>query len=164
MAIQHIGRRLPMRGLKRVSSQTQPARWKFAYHCGARPWIAARPIRSRERRIVVGREPGLRSHTRPDYVDSPLVALGPSPEAEVEAQQSLSAVMRLLEGVSPRTCEIYLAHRAGYTYDEISSRLNVSHITIRRHIARALAAIMGYRAIQGQMAAERRCDLYRRRR
>jgi RNA polymerase sigma factor (sigma-70 family) len=80
-------------------------------------------------------------------VHSPLVALGPSPEAELEAQQSLSAVIRLLEGVSPRTCEIYLAHRAGYTYDEISSRLNVSHITIRRHIARALEAISGYRAI-----------------
>ena len=81
-------------------------------------------------------------------VHRPRVALEPSPEAELEAQQLLSAIIRLLEGVSPRTCEIYLAHRAGYTYDEISSRLSVSHITIRRHIARALLAIMEYRAVQ----------------
>ena len=74
-------------------------------------------------------------------------ALGPSPEAEVEAQQSLSAIILVLEAVSPRTCEIYLAHRAGYTYDEISAQLKVSHITIKRHIARGLLAIMEYRAL-----------------
>lgn len=82
-------------------------------------------------------------------VQSPLAALSPSPEDEVEVQQSLSAIIRVLEGVSPRTCEIYLAHRAGYTYDDICGLLNVSHITIRRHIARALMAITGYRATQG---------------
>ena len=80
-------------------------------------------------------------------VQSAPAALGPSPEAEVEAQQLLSAIIRVLEAVSPRTCEIYLAHRAGYTYDEISAQLNVSHITIKRHIARGLLAIMEYRAL-----------------
>lgn len=95
-------------------------------------------------------------HVRPDIrtevpldrldIQSPLAALSPLPETYVEAQQSLSAIIRLLEEVSPRTCEIYLAHRAGYTYDEISGLLKVSHITIKRHIARGLMAIMEYLA------------------
>ena len=93
--------------------------------------------------------PDKRTHVSLDQWDvrSVPAALGPSPEAEVEAQQSLSAIIRVLEAVSPRTCEIYLAHRAGYTYDEISAHLNVSHITIKRHIARGLLAIMEYRAL-----------------
>ena len=36
-------------------------------------------------------------------VQSAPAALGSSPEAEVEAQQSLSAIIRVLEAVSPRT-------------------------------------------------------------
>ena len=36
------------------------------------------------------------------------------------------------------------AHRAGYSYAEISEQMGVSHITIKRHIARALLAIMEY--------------------
>jgi DNA-directed RNA polymerase specialized sigma24 family protein len=41
-----------------------------------------------------------------------------------------------------RTCEIYLAHRAGYTYQEIAALTGLSHGRIRRHIARGLLAIM----------------------
>lgn len=81
-------------------------------------------------------------------VQSSPAALSPSPEAEVEAQQSLSEIIRVLEAISTRTREIYLAHRAGYTYEEISAQLNVSYITIKRHVARGLMAIMEYRALQ----------------
>jgi DNA-directed RNA polymerase specialized sigma24 family protein len=48
----------------------------------------------------------------------------------------------LLDAVSRRTREIYFAHRAGYSYAEIAAHMGISHITIKRHIARALLAIM----------------------
>ncbi len=48
----------------------------------------------------------------------------------------------MLEAVSLRTREIYFAHRAGYSYAEIAEQMDISNITIKRHIARALLAIM----------------------
>ncbi len=99
-----------------------------------------------------------RRRTRPDIwqevpmdqldVSSPLIASGPSPEAALQADQFLSEITQLLEAVSPRTREIYLAHRAGYSYDEISGDIGLSHITIKRHVARGLLAIMEYRKTQ----------------
>jgi DNA-directed RNA polymerase specialized sigma24 family protein len=60
----------------------------------------------------------------------------------VEAQQRLSSIRAVLDAVSLRTREIYFAHRAGYSYAEIAEHMNISRITIKRHIARALLAIM----------------------
>jgi RNA polymerase sigma factor (sigma-70 family) len=73
---------------------------------------------------------------------SPLVAQQSTPEDTVEAQQRLSSIRAVLDAVSVRTREIYFAHRAGYSYAEIADHMNISHITIKRHIARALLAIM----------------------
>jgi hypothetical protein len=84
-------------------------------------------LRHTDRAVAYGRRPPKLVHNL--IFSTPLAALSPSPEDEVEAQQSLSAIIRVLEGVSPRTCEIYLAHRAGYTYDDISGLLSISHIT-----------------------------------
>ena len=47
--------------------------------------------------------------------------------------------------LSPRlkpSSQTYFAHRAGYSYAEIAEHMNVSQRTIRRHVARALLAIM----------------------
>lgn len=73
---------------------------------------------------------------------SPLVAPQSTPEDTIEAQQRLNQIRALLDAVSLRTREIYFAHRAGYSYAEIADQMNISHITIKRHIARALLAIM----------------------
>jgi RNA polymerase sigma factor (sigma-70 family) len=73
---------------------------------------------------------------------SPLIAPESTPEDTVEAQQRLSHIKALLDAVSQRTREIYFAHRAGYSYAEIAAHMDISHITIKRHIARALLAIM----------------------
>ena len=73
---------------------------------------------------------------------SPLIAPESTPEDTLEAQQRLGCIRAVLDAVSPRTREIYFAHRAGYSYAEIADSLNISHITIKRHIARALLAIM----------------------
>jgi RNA polymerase sigma factor (sigma-70 family) len=65
-----------------------------------------------------------------------------TPEQVLETQQRLTRVRKLLDASSIRTREVYFAHRAGYSYDEIAAHFGLAHITIRRHIARALHLIM----------------------
>jgi RNA polymerase sigma factor (sigma-70 family) len=64
-----------------------------------------------------------------------------TPENTLDAQQRLNSIQRILDAANVRS-DIYFAQRAGYSYDEIAAHFNVSHITIRRHIARALLIIM----------------------
>jgi RNA polymerase sigma factor (sigma-70 family) len=73
---------------------------------------------------------------------SPLIDPKSTPERTVDAQQRLGHIRTLLDAVSRRTRDIYFAHRAGYSYAEIAEHLDISQITIKRHIARALLAIM----------------------
>jgi RNA polymerase sigma-70 factor (ECF subfamily) len=91
-------------------------------------------------------------HNRPDLrkqvsiedieEQHPLVAPESTPEDTIEAQQRLNHIKAVLDAVSPRTREIYFAHRAGYSYAEIAAHMDISNITISRHIARALLTIV----------------------
>jgi len=72
---------------------------------------------------------------------SPLMAPGPTPDQILESQQRLDCLTALLDSLNPRTREIYFAHRSGYTYAEIADDMGLAEITIRRHIARAQAAL-----------------------
>jgi RNA polymerase sigma factor (sigma-70 family) len=71
----------------------------------------------------------------------PLMAPGPTPDQILESQQRLDCLIALLDAVNPRTRKIYFAHRSGYTYAEIADDMDIAEITIRRHIARAQAAL-----------------------
>jgi RNA polymerase sigma factor (sigma-70 family) len=71
-----------------------------------------------------------------------------TPEKTIDAEQRLRRIGALLEAASLRTREIYFAHRAGYSYEEIAAHFNISHITIRRHIARALLVVMEHAALE----------------
>jgi RNA polymerase sigma factor (sigma-70 family) len=73
---------------------------------------------------------------------SPLIAPDPTPEQIVEYQQRLKYLTSLLEAASPRTREIYIAHRSGYSYAEIAVQMGIAQVTVKRHIARALLVIM----------------------
>jgi RNA polymerase sigma factor (sigma-70 family) len=90
--------------------------------------------------------PDLRRQVPLDAVDtvipSPLITEQPSPEDTLAAHQRLHSIKALLDAQGQRTREIYFAHRAGYSYGEIADSLGISHITIKRHIARALLIIM----------------------
>lgn len=88
--------------------------------------------------------PDLRREVPIEDVDaqSLLVAPQSTPEDAIEAQQRLNRIRAVLDAVSLRTREIYFAHRAGYSYAEIAEQMDISNITIKRHIARALLAIM----------------------
>jgi RNA polymerase sigma factor (sigma-70 family) len=88
--------------------------------------------------------PDLQREVSFEEVDTltPLIASEPTPENRLEAQQRLSYIQSVLDAASSRTREIYFAHRAGYSYAEIAAAFSISHITIKRHIARALLLIM----------------------
>jgi RNA polymerase sigma factor (sigma-70 family) len=65
-----------------------------------------------------------------------------TPEQVLDIQQRLGRVQQLLDASNIRTREVYFAHRAGYSYDEIAAHFKLTHITIKRHIASALLIIM----------------------
>jgi RNA polymerase sigma factor (sigma-70 family) len=97
--------------------------------------------------------PDLRKEVPIEDIDEqdPLVAPEATPEDTIEAQQRLDRIKAVLDAVSLRTREIYFAHRAGYSYAEIAAQMDISNITINRHIARALLAIMEHsRTEQGK--------------
>jgi len=80
----------------------------------------------------------------------------PDPEQIVEARQRLDKIGALLQAASTRTRDIYMAQRAGYTYAEIVDHMNVSGITVQRHMARALRIATEHHAKE---KAEGRGDL-----
>lgn len=53
------------------------------------------------------------------------------------AQERLREVEKTLTKVSERTCRIFLAHRAGFSYDEIGYEFGISRRTVQKHIVRA---------------------------
>jgi RNA polymerase sigma factor (sigma-70 family) len=93
------------------------------------------------RRCVVRRELSF-ERVKPKLIE-PL-----TPERSLDSEQRLHRIGALLEAASVRTREIYFAHRAGYSYEEIAAHFNISHITIRRHIARALLVVMEHSALE----------------
>lgn len=75
-----------------------------------------------------------------------LADASPGPDRILAAQQRLDQITSVLSAVSERTCEIFLAHRAGYTYDEIAADLNITQRTVQKHIARATFLLIRMKA------------------
>lgn len=72
----------------------------------------------------------------------PLIDSAPAPDEVLAAQQRLNEVRSVLGALSPRTRDIYLACRAGYSYEELAAGFGVSVSTIEKSIARAVVALM----------------------
>jgi RNA polymerase sigma factor (sigma-70 family) len=66
-----------------------------------------------------------------------LVDAGPAIERILDARQQLEQIEAMLAAVSRRTAEIFLAHRAGFSYEEVASELGISTRTVKKHIVRA---------------------------
>jgi RNA polymerase sigma factor (sigma-70 family) len=73
--------------------------------------------------------------------EGPLIASGPTPDQILDSQQRLEELTVLLEAVSPRTREIYIANQYGYSRAEIADEMGIAEITVHRHMRRALATI-----------------------
>jgi RNA polymerase sigma factor (sigma-70 family) len=76
---------------------------------------------------------------------APLMSMQATPEGVLRNEQRLKTVRVALDTVNPLTREIFLAHRAGHSYPELAHHFNISHSEIKRHVARALLALMEYR-------------------
>lgn len=92
-----------------------------------------------------------RRHARRPFVEAPLEELAetlplldpqPRPDEVFAARERLNTVRRVLGAVGIRTREVYLAHRAGYSHQELADEFGVSISTIEKDIARAVVALM----------------------
>jgi RNA polymerase sigma factor (sigma-70 family) len=72
---------------------------------------------------------------------SPLIDPRSTPDQVLDSQQRLEELTALLEAVSPRTRDIYMANRYGYTRAEIANGMGIAEITVHRHMTLALAAL-----------------------
>jgi RNA polymerase sigma factor (sigma-70 family) len=74
-----------------------------------------------------------------DDLDRQALLVDASPEIEriLDARQQLEQIEAMLAAVSRRTAEVFLAHRAGFSYEEVASELGISTRTVKKHIARA---------------------------
>lgn len=79
--------------------------------------------------------------------DSPedlmLADLRPTPDEDLLLQQRLARVSLVLDGLPPRTREIFIMHRIeGYGCAQIATTFGISLSAIEKHIARAVLALM----------------------
>ncbi len=79
------------------------------------------------------------------HLDIEWMSVNPNLAQLVETCQHLDKIAALLEAASKRTRDVFIAHRAGYSYAEIADHMNISRITVRRHISRAMQLVMEYR-------------------
>lgn len=70
-----------------------------------------------------------------------LIDPSPGPERMLAAEQRLDDVVSLLNAVSRRTCQIFIAQRGGYSYEEIASAFGVMPRTVEKHVATAVSAL-----------------------
>lgn len=107
-----------------------------------------RDVNSLLRRIVINlsithhRRRGLAAPFKFKSVDSLdrrglLIDPAPEPERAVGAEQELDGILTLLSTVSRRTCQIFIAQRAGYSYGEIAAAFAIRRPTVDKHVATA---------------------------
>lgn len=65
----------------------------------------------------------------------------PGPERTLAAEQELECVISMLGAVSPRTCQIFIAQRGGYSYVEIASAFVIKPRTVEKHVMTAAEAL-----------------------
>jgi RNA polymerase sigma-70 factor (ECF subfamily) len=65
----------------------------------------------------------------------------PGPERILAAEQELNWVASLLAAISPRTCQIFLAQRGGYSYEEIAAAFAIKPRTVEKHVTTAAEAL-----------------------
>jgi RNA polymerase sigma factor (sigma-70 family) len=79
-------------------------------------------------------------YARVEKLDRRGLLVDPAPGLDIalSAEQQLDGVVSLLSAVSPRTCQIFVAHRGGYNYEEIAVAFAVKPRTVEKHLASAI--------------------------
>ena len=79
-----------------------------------------------------------------DALERQGIAIDPTPDAErtLAAEQLLDTVMNLMSAMSRRTCQIFIAQRGGYSYEEVAAAFAIKPRTVEKHVALATSALM----------------------
>jgi RNA polymerase sigma-70 factor (ECF subfamily) len=88
---------------------------------------------------------GLRRRTRPLPPDelARLPEDRPGADRETDGRRTLDRMHRVVEGLPPRTREIFRLNRIeGLSYADVARRLDISESSVQKHLAKALAVIM----------------------
>ena len=70
-----------------------------------------------------------------------LVDPNAGPERTLAAEQALYRVVSHLSAASRRACQIIMAQRAGYTYEELATLFAIKPRTVEKHVALAISAL-----------------------
>jgi RNA polymerase sigma factor (sigma-70 family) len=98
-----------------------------------------------------------RRNTRHPIVDASLEQLertlaflqaSPTPDEVLAVEQRLIKLRDGLKAYSSRTYEIFVAHRAGHTYEEIATVHRISKSAVEKHIRRAVEWLMDHKESQ----------------
>jgi DNA-directed RNA polymerase specialized sigma24 family protein len=124
----------------------------FAY---ARTHRVAKP-RSLLRRIILNlwitsvtqAESATRRHQDVDALDH-VPDPRPGPERIVAAEQEIAQVADLLSAGSTRTCQMFLAQRGGYTYEEVAAGFAIKSRTVEKHVATAEDMLLEHGGLKG---------------
>lgn len=65
----------------------------------------------------------------------------PGPERTLAAEQQLDRVVSLISAMSPRTCQIFVAQRGGYSYEEVSAAFAIKPRTVEKHVTVAATTL-----------------------
>lgn len=91
----------------------------------------------------------LRSSARRQTVTTPDDQLAriaedrPDSETALGARQMLARVRHVIDGLPPRTRQIFVLNRIeGLSYAEVARRLDISESSVQKHLAKALVEIM----------------------
>lgn len=71
-----------------------------------------------------------------------LIDPAPGPERIIAAEQQLERVVSLVSALSRRTCQIFIAQRGGYSYQEVAAAFVVKPRTIEKHVDLAISTLM----------------------
>ena len=71
-----------------------------------------------------------------------LVDTAPDPERALEAEEQLHMVVSVVSAMSRRTCQIFIAQRAGYSYEEVAAAFAIKPRTVEKHVTVATSALM----------------------
>lgn len=79
-----------------------------------------------------------------DAVESQGIVIDPTPgpERTLAAEQQLDTVISLMSAMSRRTCQIFIAQRTGYSYEEIAAAFAIKPRTVEKHVAIAASTLI----------------------
>lgn len=79
-----------------------------------------------------------------DTLERQGIAIDPTPDAErtLAAEQLLDTVMNLMSAMSRRTCQIFIAQRGGYSYEEVAAAFAIKPRTVEKHVAIATSTLI----------------------